>query len=100
MCTGKELLTGVADSSKDDPVKMAFDPLDIHGKLKKPKLPPAADPQAERLKAEAEATAAANAQLASIKKARRQQSLLASGAPTGTPATTSVMAYGKDTLGA
>lgn len=66
-----------------------------------PSLPPAADPAAERLKAESDATAAANAKAADARRAKREQSLLASGAAglNNTATTSSVLAQGKDKLG-
>lgn len=66
-----------------------------------PKLPPAQDPAAERQKAEADATAAANAKTATARLARRNQSLLAAGmqGPQGPVTTSSVLAMGKDKLG-
>lgn len=67
-----------------------------------PSLPPAPDPKAERVKAETDATVAANAKAADAARAKRNQSLLASGASgvTNNNATTSsVLAQGKDKLG-
>lgn len=66
-----------------------------------PSLPPAQDPKAEREKAAADATAAANAKTAAARLQRRNQSLLASGMPgaTGPVTTSSVLALGKDKLG-
>ena len=66
-----------------------------------PKLPPAVDPVAERLKAAQDATIAANSKTAAGRLARRSQSLLASGMPgaTGPVTTSSVLAMGKDKLG-
>lgn len=49
---------------------------------KAPRAAPAADPEAERMKAEADAAAAANRRLAADKARRREQgSLIARGAP-------------------
>jgi hypothetical protein len=66
-----------------------------------PDLPPATDPKADREKAEADATAAANAKAAANRRAKRSQSLLATGAQgaPGAVATSSVLAMGKDKLG-
>lgn len=66
-----------------------------------PKLPPEKDPKAEREKAAADATVAANAKTASARRSKRNQSLLASGAQgaTGPVMTSSVLAQGKSTLG-
>jgi len=66
-----------------------------------PDLPPKTDPKAERLQAEADATAKANAASAADRRKRQQQSLLATGAAgaTGSPATSSVLATGKTKLG-
>lgn len=58
------------------------------------------DPEAERLKAEAAATKDANEKAAASARARKKQSLLASGASEGAPVeTSSVLAYGKEKLG-
>ncbi|MEM5429391.1 hypothetical protein [Cupriavidus oxalaticus] len=68
----------------------------------KPDLPPATDPKVEREQADADAASAANAKTAELRRQRQRQSLLAAGsggATGGAPATTSVMAYGKDKLG-
>lgn len=67
----------------------------------KPDLPPARDPKAERLAIEAEATRSANAKTADMRRSRKSQSLLASGAQgsTGQVSTSSVLAQGKDRLG-
>lgn len=66
-----------------------------------PSLPPAADPTAERQKAEADAAASANAKTAMVRTARRNQSLLATGyqGATAPVASSSVLAIGKDKLG-
>lgn len=66
-----------------------------------PDLPPEKDPKAEREKAAADATTSANAKSAAMRTARRNQSLLASGAQGSTTpvATSSVLAQGKDKLG-
>lgn len=66
-----------------------------------PSLPPQTDPKEERLKNEAEATTNANAKVAADRRKRQQQSLLATGAAgaTGTPATSTVLAQGKQKLG-
>lgn len=66
-----------------------------------PSLPPAPDPKAERLQAETDATVAANAKAADATRARRNQSLLASGAAgvTNNATTSTVLAQGKDKLG-
>ena len=66
-----------------------------------PDLPPEKDPKVEREKAEAEATAAANAKTAANRRARRNQTLLAVGAQgaPGAASTSSVLAQGKDKLG-
>lgn len=66
-----------------------------------PELPPEKDPKAEREKAAADATMAANVKSAANRKAMRSQSLLASGmqgAPGGA-VTSSVLAQGKEKLG-
>jgi hypothetical protein len=65
-------------------------------------LPPATDPKAERLQAEADATVAANAKTAEARRAKRNQTLLASGASgvsNNNAQTSSVLAQGKDLLG-
>lgn len=66
-----------------------------------PDLPPEKDPKVEREKAETDATIAANARTAASRRARRGQSLLASGAQgaSGPVMTSSVLAQGKATLG-
>lgn len=66
-----------------------------------PDLPPEKDPKVEREKAETDATIAANARSAVARRARRSQSLLASGAQgaAGPVMTSSVLAQGKSTLG-
>lgn len=66
-----------------------------------PDLPPEKDPKQERLKAEADATVAANATAAAERRKRQQQTLLATGAKgNNTPATAStVLATGKPKLG-
>lgn len=66
-----------------------------------PSLPPAPDPAVERQQAETDATVAANAKTAAATRARRNQSLLASGAAgvSNTATTSSVLAQGKDKLG-
>lgn len=66
-----------------------------------PSLPPAPDPKAERLQAETEATTAANLKAAEARRARRSQTLLATGAAgiTNNATTSSVLAQGKDKLG-
>jgi len=66
-----------------------------------PSLPPAPDPKAEREQAAADATQAANARAAANRLAKRNQSLLATGAQgsTAPASTSSVLAYGKDKLG-
>lgn len=67
-----------------------------------PSLPPAPDPKAERVQAEVDATVAANAKAAEATRAKRNQTLLATGAAgiTNNNATTSsVLAMGKDKLG-
>ncbi len=66
-----------------------------------PSLPPAADPKAERIQAETDATVAANAKAAQARRAQRNQSLLSTGAAgvTNTATTSSVLAQGKDKLG-
>lgn len=69
-----------------------------------PDLPPAPDPKAERVQAEADATTSANQKTAAARKLKQQQSLLASGASMsgngGPMQTGSVLAMGKDKLGA
>lgn len=62
---------------------------------------PAPDPAIERQRVEAEAATAANAKSAEARRAKRNQSLLASGAAgvTNTAPTSSVLAMGKDKLG-
>lgn len=57
------------------------------------------DPEAERRKAEAEATKAANADLAKRKKSASASSLLASGGIGDQAATSSALAQGKTKLG-
>lgn len=66
-----------------------------------PSLPPAVDPKAEREAAAADAARAANTKAIANKQAKRNQSLLATGAQGSTApvATSSVLAYGKDKLG-
>lgn len=66
-----------------------------------PSLPPAPDPKAERLQATNDATVAANAKAAEAARAKRNQSLLASGAAgtTNNATTSTVLAQGKDKLG-
>lgn len=66
-----------------------------------PSLPPAVDPKAEREAAAADATRAANSKAQANRLAKRNQSLLASGAmgSTAPVATSSVLAIGKDKLG-
>lgn len=66
-----------------------------------PSLPPAVDPAAERAKAQADATQAANAKTAAARVAKRNQSLLAAGyqGANNPVATSSVLAIGKDKLG-
>lgn len=66
-----------------------------------PDLPPEKDPKAEREKAAAEATMAANTKTAANRRAQRNQSLLATGAQgaPGSAVTSSVLAQGKDKLG-
>ena len=68
-----------------------------------PDLPPEKDPKIEREKAEAEATAAANAKTAANRRARRNQTLLASGAQgasgPGAGLVSSVLAQPKEKLG-
>lgn len=66
-----------------------------------PDLPPEKDPKVEREKAEADATVAANAKAAANRRAKRNQTLLASGAQgaPGAATTSSVLAMGKDRLG-
>lgn len=66
-----------------------------------PSLPPAPDPKAEREAAANDAAAAANAKALHNRLAKRNQSLLASGAQgsTGPVSTSSVLAIGKDRLG-
>lgn len=66
-----------------------------------PDLPPPVDPKVEREKAATDATVAANAKTAEQRRARRNQSLLATGAQgaPGAVATSSVLAMGKDKLG-
>lgn len=62
-----------------------------------PDLPAAPDPAEERKKADAEATQAANARTAELRRARRGSSLLAAGSAGGNAG--SALAYGKDKLG-
>jgi hypothetical protein len=62
-------------------------------------MAPKADPEAERRAAEADAAQSASARSAATRRRRQQSSLLASGAPSGAPAMSSVLAYGKSTLG-
>lgn len=66
-----------------------------------PDLPPEKDPAVERQKAATDATVAANAKSAAARLAKRNQSLLASGAQgaPGPAMTSSVLAQGKATLG-
>jgi hypothetical protein len=66
-----------------------------------PAMPPAVDPNAERLAAEARAAQDANTEIASTRRRRAQQSVMATGAAGVDIAapTTSTLAYGKQTLG-
>ena len=66
-----------------------------------PSLPPAVDPKAEREAAAADAARAANSKAQANRLAKRNQTLLATGAMgNSAPASTSsVLAYGKDKLG-
>lgn len=68
----------------------------------KPNLPPAVDPKAERERIAAEAATSANGKAAMDRKAKRSQSLLASGATGSTQPvmSSSILAQGKTTLGA
>lgn len=69
-----------------------------------PDTPPVvqSDPKADQAKIEAEATSKANAESATRRKNQRANSLLSTGAGgvTDTAQTSSVLAYGKDKLGA
>lgn len=67
----------------------------------KPKLPPPVDQKAEREKAAAEATTSANAKAAENRRAKRAQSLLATGAmgSAGPVQSSSILAQGQDKLG-
>lgn len=66
-----------------------------------PSLPPAPDPKAEREAAANDAARAANSKAIANRMAKRNQSLLASGAQGSTSpvSTSSVLAIGKDKLG-
>lgn len=80
---------------------------DMLGGAEQPDTPDASSAQAdaaktaadEKLAAENEAAALANAKAAERAKQRRAGSLLSGGAPGGTGQTSSVLAYGKGRLG-
>jgi hypothetical protein len=103
MCQLGKLVPG---KSRGFGAKQIFNPLEHvkyglgqGGEAFTPPREPTVDPADERRAAEAEAAQSASARNATTRRRRSQSSLLASGAPSGAPALSSVLSYGKSTLG-